>query len=390
MTEAVTGEPPEKEQQTPAEAPTYKYDIAVSFAGEQRDFVQEVVRGLDLPKDRAFYDADYKAELWGEELSEVFTKLYRDEARFVVMFISREYAEKEWCNLERRAALRRRMMTKGAYILPVRLDRTTLDEVEGLLGTIGDINGLREGVAGVIDALRAKLELAMAMKPNAKADGDGEPRFAEVQTTQEGLVALLQERPHSWRWAAFASVLVQRRAAMEDAVRDHRLGYGRPTGERIASFSELHAFATHAMYDVGQVGQQMNGFLLTDAFKSVFGPENDEGGADPDGIVHAANRLMDFYERFLQLAQRARGASAPTRYMNVLDTCARLVDMPLGGMDEFVDEFVDVVGQMPAMLIDAGEQLVVRPIGIKIHMDDELLEELIRQLKEIADDADED
>jgi len=36
----------------------------VSFAGEQRQSVEDVGRGLDLPKGRVFYDADYKAALW--------------------------------------------------------------------------------------------------------------------------------------------------------------------------------------------------------------------------------------------------------------------------------------------------------------------------------------
>ncbi|KUI08388.1 hypothetical protein AU191_11925 [Mycolicibacterium acapulense] len=150
MSDEVTGEPPENNQQD-AEPVEFKYDIAVSFAGEQRDFVHDVVRGFGLPNDRVFYDADYNPELLGDDLAELFTKLYRDEARYVAMFISREYAEKEWCRVERRAALRRRMTTKGAYILPIRLDTTKLDEVEGLLGSVGDLDGLREGVPGVVE-----------------------------------------------------------------------------------------------------------------------------------------------------------------------------------------------------------------------------------------------
>jgi len=46
------------------------------------------------------------------------------------------------------------MQTRGAYILPVRLDTTKLDEVECLFGTIGDLDGLREGVRGVIECIR--------------------------------------------------------------------------------------------------------------------------------------------------------------------------------------------------------------------------------------------
>ncbi|OPX11085.1 TIR domain-containing protein [Mycobacterium sp. AT1] len=377
--EAAPDEPPTQVTDQPTE---YKYDIAVSFAGEQRDFVQDVVRGLGLPKDRVLYDADYKAALWGEELTEVFTTLYRDEARYVVMFISREYAEKEWCGVERKAALRRRMMTQGAYILPVRLDSTKLDDVKGLLGTIGDLDGLREGVPGVIEAIREKLDAVMIKQTDP---ADDEPRFGEVQTSQEGLVALLQERPHSWRWAAFASVLVQRREAMSMAMRDHRLAFAHPTGERISTFEQLQELAANTMYDVEQVGQQMNGFLLTEAFQSVFGTADDETAADPDGIVHAATRLMDFYDRYLQLAQRVRGVAAPSRFINVLDTAARLVDKPLRGMEDFIEEYLELVATMPARLLAAEGKNIDQPVEIRIHMDNELLEELVRQLKDLAE-----
>lgn len=383
MTEGVAGESLENQQGAHAPA-EYKYDFAMSFAGEQRWFVDEVVRGLGLPEARVFYDADCKAELWGEELSEKLTRVYRDEARYVVMFISREYAEKEWCNLERRATLRRRMMTKGAYILPVRLDSTTLDEVEGLLGTIGYLDGLREGVPGIVQALRDKLAVVLAEAEQPQGQDNGEPCIASLQTTQEGLVSLLQERPHSWRWAAFASVLVQRRDAMKVAIRDHRLGFAHPTGKRINTVAELQELAANMMYDVEQVGHQMNAFLLTEAFKSVFGTEHDESAADPEGIVHAATRLMDLYDRYLQLAQRVRGVSAPAEFINALDTCARLVDEPLAGMEDFIEDYVAIVEAMPARLIAAEGQNIVEPVGVRIHMDNELLGELLRQLKDLA------
>jgi hypothetical protein len=367
------------------DAPTYKYDIAVSFAGEQRSFVEEVVRGLGLPKDRVFYDADYKAELLGEDLAEVFTNLYRDETRYVAMFISREYADKEWCRVERRAALRKRMMVKGAYILPIRLDTTKLDEVEGLLGTIGDLDGLREGVAGVAEVLRAKLEIAFAAEGSVAADvdEDGAPEFATIQVTQEGLVTLLQERPHAWPWAAFASVLVQRKEAMKIARQDHQLGFAHPNGLRIDTYAELHTIVKNTLFDAEQVGERLRGFLENDAFASVFGERFEEETADPDGIVHAATRLMDFYDRYLQLAERIRGASARADYVNAIDTCARIVDEPLSGMDDFIDEYVAMVEAMPARLLAANGENFEEPIGIRLHVDSELAMEVLRQLKDL-------
>jgi hypothetical protein len=186
------------------------------------------------------------------------------------------------------------------------------------------------------------------------------------------------------RQAAFASVLVQRRAVLETGLRDHRLGFAPQTDERISGLGELQALVENMMYDVEQVGQQISGFVQTEAFRSVFGTEDDEDAAEPDGIVHVANRLMDLYERYLQLAQRVRGASAPARFVNVLDTCARLVDEPLRGLDDFIEDYLAILEGMPAQLIAAQGQTVIKPVELPIHVDDQLLEELLRQIQDLV------
>ncbi|WP_195165812.1 TIR domain-containing protein [Mycobacteroides abscessus] len=369
-------------------AERYKYDIAVSFAGEQRQFVEDVVRGLGLPKGRVFYDADSKAALWGEELTEVFTNLYRDEARYVVMFISREYAEKEWCRLERRAALTRRLQTQSAYILPVRLDSTKLDDVAGLVSSIGDLDGVREGVQGVIECLREKLSIAQETA-TAVSDEDDEPEIGVIARNPAGLTDLLQRRPHSWQWAAFGSVLVQRKQALSSRVRDHQLGYAKQTDERINDVAQLVSLTSNSMRDVEQTGQLLASLILTPAFQAAFGEPNNLA-QDPDAIVHTANRVMDFYERYLQLAERIRGVSAPADYINVLENCARLSDKPLAGMDNFIESYAKVVDEMPKLLKEAGGTHIIRPVEIKLHVDNELLEEILRQLKDIIDQTDDD
>ena len=47
----------------------YEFDLAVSFAGEQRDYARGVVRGLD-DNLKVFYDEDNKADMLGEDLIE--------------------------------------------------------------------------------------------------------------------------------------------------------------------------------------------------------------------------------------------------------------------------------------------------------------------------------
>jgi hypothetical protein len=365
-----------------AAPPTYKYDVAVSFAGEQRTLVEAVVRAIDLPPGRVFYDADYTPELWGEDLAELFTRLYSKEARYVVMFISREYARKEWARVERRAALARRMRTQAAYILPVRCDTTELEDVDGLLNTIGYLNGVQLGAQGVADVLNRKLGTVLAESDTAASAV--KPEIAQITHDAAGLMDLLQRRPHSWQWAAFGSVLVQRRAALQGRIRDHHLGYANPTGERIADVSELYDLVRNSLRDVEQLGHQLRDLVITPAFMAAFGEPNNLAD-DPEAIVHVANRVMDFYERHLQLAQRVRGVSAPADYINLLDSCARLSDMPLAGMDEFIDEYEKLVGQMPDLLIDAGEEVVVHPVTLKINVDGEVTGEVLRQFAEILD-----
>ena len=123
-----------KEQLEPM---NYSYDVALSFAGEDRKFAEAVAAGLREAEINVFYDDYYAADLWGEDLSVSLRKVYHEASRFCIMIISAQYVEKMWPNFERQQALERLIKQKGkAYILPVRLDGYSGD-VPGLAGTIG-------------------------------------------------------------------------------------------------------------------------------------------------------------------------------------------------------------------------------------------------------------
>jgi len=52
-----------------------------------------------------------------------FYEIYSKRARFCVMFVSRDYLDREWTNHERQSAQERMLREKGKeYILPVRVD----------------------------------------------------------------------------------------------------------------------------------------------------------------------------------------------------------------------------------------------------------------------------
>lgn len=117
------------------------YDIALSFAGEQRDFVREVAAYLLSYNINVFYDEFEQTQLWGEDLYEKLYKIYSNQARYCVIFISKDYKEKIWTRHELRSALENRLYKKKEAILPVRFDATILESLPKTLSFI-DLVGL--------------------------------------------------------------------------------------------------------------------------------------------------------------------------------------------------------------------------------------------------------
>jgi len=110
-----------------------RYQVALSFAGEQRSYVEKVAQALLARHIAVFYDRFEQAALWGKDGVEFFHKIFASDAAKVVMFISKEYVEKNWTRHERRSAFSRAIEDQDDYILPVRFDDT---DVPGLPSTI--------------------------------------------------------------------------------------------------------------------------------------------------------------------------------------------------------------------------------------------------------------
>lgn len=113
------------------------YEVVLSFADEDRAYVQEVASFLESQGVDLFYDGNEEADLWGKDLVEHLEFVYRRAARFCVMFISSHYAAKVWPSYERKSALARAIQERAEYILPARFDST---DVSGLLPTIGYVD----------------------------------------------------------------------------------------------------------------------------------------------------------------------------------------------------------------------------------------------------------
>jgi hypothetical protein len=107
----------------------HRYEVVLSYAGEDQAYVDEVAKFLKERGIELFYAPFKESDLWGTDLTEELDIIYRMEGRYCVMFLSKEYADKAWPTHERRSAMARAVQQRTRYILPCRFDDT---EVPGL------------------------------------------------------------------------------------------------------------------------------------------------------------------------------------------------------------------------------------------------------------------
>ena len=97
------------------------YDVAVSFAGAQRDEVEPLVRACQQLGVKVFYDKDKTVEFWGEHFHYGMRDIYGGaHARYFMPFLSKEYLASPYPMDEFHAgALHALEIMGGNYILPI-------------------------------------------------------------------------------------------------------------------------------------------------------------------------------------------------------------------------------------------------------------------------------
>ena len=76
------------------EKKNYEYEVALSFAGEQREYVEKVSQNLTKLGVKHFYDNNEQVNLWGKNLSQYLDAVYFEKSLYFVPFISKEYVKK--------------------------------------------------------------------------------------------------------------------------------------------------------------------------------------------------------------------------------------------------------------------------------------------------------
>lgn len=115
-----------------------RFRVAVSFPGDTRALVSDVVRVLrdKLESDSVFYDFDYQAQLARPNLDTLLQDIYRNRCDLIVVFLSSGYASREWCGLEWRAIRDIIKVKEDSKVMLVRCDGSDIDGLFSIDGFI--------------------------------------------------------------------------------------------------------------------------------------------------------------------------------------------------------------------------------------------------------------
>jgi hypothetical protein len=136
-------------------ASKYEYDVAISFAGPQREIAEQLATLVQNAGYRVFYDRFYMPELWGKDLTVYLDEIYREKARYCVVFFSTEYLERMWTTHERKSAAARMVAERGnEYLLPIMVEHV---DVPGIPPSISHLSLAEHSISEIGNVLIAKL-----------------------------------------------------------------------------------------------------------------------------------------------------------------------------------------------------------------------------------------
>ncbi|WP_191305050.1 toll/interleukin-1 receptor domain-containing protein [Lentzea cavernae] len=280
-----------------------KYDVCLSFAGEDRPYVEEVARHLTELGVSRFYDTDEQADLWGKNLVEHLDQIYRHDSRFCVMFISAAYARKMWTKHERQSAFDRALVSDSEYVLPARFDDT-------------EIPALRVGT-GYLDLRdRTPRELAeMIAKKVGTPDSGPKP---------------------GWEYQLFSDTVGLHMRNLKDKRIRHEMGVAKPKRMITEDVDAIDTFRARSRAFDG-ILNTVETLLSPGRVQMAFGPAGRPG--DSDKIKYLANSFVEQYESLLDWSAELRGTTTPDRYKALYEAAAHLADEPLEQIERFVEEF---------------------------------------------------
>jgi hypothetical protein len=127
------------------------YDVALSFAREDRQVARAIAKALREKGIRVFFDEFAESELWGTDLYQHLKKVF-DESKLCIVILSEDYRQNKWTQLEWRNLWAHSNARESFCILPVRIGKAEIGKAEASPVGVVDYRG-EETVAKVVAAV---------------------------------------------------------------------------------------------------------------------------------------------------------------------------------------------------------------------------------------------
>lgn len=108
----------------------YSYDVALSYASEQKHLVQRVAKLLKLEGLRVFYAPYHEWEFQGDDMITRFYQIYRYESRYVAAFVTDDYLRKDYTMHEAHSAMFREREEGRCPLIPILFGGASLPELD--------------------------------------------------------------------------------------------------------------------------------------------------------------------------------------------------------------------------------------------------------------------
>lgn len=145
-----------------ADSIDFEFDVALSFAGENRElasFIDEQIRILDIS---VFYDRNYEDNYLGGPWSKLFKEVFTQKSRLVVALLDKFHFEKVWPTFERDCF---DVRVSRAEVVPVMLDDTVF------AGIPKDTVGIHFTFDGDLEAHKERVIDEIVMRIATRIDG---------------------------------------------------------------------------------------------------------------------------------------------------------------------------------------------------------------------------
>ena len=178
-----------------------RFDVALSFPGEHRDFVEGVAGHLaaTFGRQRVLYDKYHEEEFARLDLNTYLPALYRKDSDLVVIFLCPQYAAKLWCRLEWRHISQLIATVEAKRIMFLSFGNPGDLSDLGILSGDGYLNLLELTAQTVAQKIVKRFRINNEMETRDDADDSGEKKTDDKTDGHRPTPTLNEVLPGAWQ-----------------------------------------------------------------------------------------------------------------------------------------------------------------------------------------------